>query len=136
MVRGLLVVMLAVAVISVPSLFASEKLYQAGQILSIQQKSQSRVLYYVVNTPITEEEPYYEVSVQLDKTVYLGRYFPRHSDEALPGEWAVGAPVQARVDGHHLFLKRPNGVGVEFAIAKRTAVKAEPTNSEPTPAKK
>jgi len=136
MIRGLLIGMLAVAIPSLPSLHASVKLYQAGQIVSIQKKSQTRVLYYVVNTPITKEEPYYEVSVQLDNIIYLGRYFPRHAEETLPEQWVIGASVQARVDAHHLFLRTPSGVDVEFAIAKRSAVKPESTISEPTPANK
>lgn len=135
MMRGLLIGMLAVAIPTLPSLNAAEKLYQSGVIVAIRQKTQSRVLYYVVNTPITQEEAYYEVSVQLDNTVYLGRYFPRHSDETLPEQWVMGASVPSRVDGRHLFLRKPSGVDIEFAIAKRTAV-SEPTTPEPAPAKK
>ncbi len=127
---------LALLAAMVPSLHAVEKQYVSGQIIDVQQKTNTRVLYYQVDTPITRDEPYYEVSVRLEDTIYLGRYIPRHSSETLPEEWQPGSSVPARVDAHHLFLKKPSGVDVEFAIAKRTAVKSEPKTSEPTPVTK
>lgn len=98
-----------------------EKPYQTGKIVDVQRKVETRVLYYVVNTPVTQDDPYYEVSVDLGSSVYRGVYKPRHAGEALPDEWKAGAEVQAKVDGRHLYLKRPNGLEIEFAIAKRTA---------------
>ncbi len=68
---------------------AAEKTYQTGKIVDIQQKKTTRVLYYQVNTPITKDEPYYEVSVQVKDTIYVGDYTPRHSADTLPDEWNV-----------------------------------------------
>jgi hypothetical protein len=119
-----------------PSLHAVEKQYTSAKIIDVQQKTKTRVLYYQVDTPITQDEPFYEVSVQLGDMIYLGRYVLRHSSDTLPGEWQPGFSVQARVDSHHFFLEKSSGVDVEFAIAKRTAVKLEPKALEPTPAKK
>ncbi len=127
---------LALLVAMVPSLQAVEKQYTAGKIIDVQQKANTKVLYYLVNTPITQDQPYYEVSVQLKDTIYLGRYTPPHSGDTLPEEWQPGSSVQVRVDAHHLFLRKPSGVDVEFAIAKRTGVNREPKPSEPTPAGK
>lgn len=129
------VVALLLVAVTLQGASGAEKLYQAGKIIDVQQKTNTRILYYVVNTPVTKDEPYYEVSVQLKDTIYLGRYTPRHSDETLPEEWQPGAPVEARVDGHHLFLRRPSGADMEFAIAKRTAVKSQQT-SQPAPVEK
>lgn len=126
---------LALFAAMVPSLHAVEKQYTSAKIIDLQQKTNTKVLYYLVNTPITHDEPYYEVSVQLKDTIYLGRYTPRHSSETLPEEWQPGSLIQVRVDTHHVFLKNRSGVDVEFAIAKRTAVKSELKTSEPAPAK-
>jgi hypothetical protein len=100
---------------------AVEKPYQAGKILDVQRKVNTRVLYYLVNTPVTQDDPYYEVAVQVGDTVYRGVYTPRNEGEALPADWKTGAEVQARIDGRHLYIKRPNGLEVDFAIAKRKA---------------
>jgi hypothetical protein len=114
---------------------AVEKHYQAATVVDIQRKTNTRVLYYIVNTAITKDEPYDEISVRLKDTIYLGRYTPRHANEALPEEWNVGSKVEARVDGHHMFLKRPTGAEMEFVVAKRT-VRLVQKDPEPTPANK
>ena len=106
-----------------PALYPASKQYQSATVVEIHQKTNTRVIYYVVDTPITKDEPYYEVSVKLSDMVYLGRYVPRHAQDTLPEEWGAGATVEARVQGRHLFVKRPSGSDVEFAIVKRTAVK-------------
>jgi len=48
-----------------------------------------RVLYYKIDTPVTKDEHYYEVSVQVQDTIYVGDYTPRHSADTLPAEWNV-----------------------------------------------
>jgi hypothetical protein len=98
---------------------AAENRYQSGTILQVEQKATTRVVYYVVDTPITKSDPYYDVSVQLKDTVYVARYTPRHKDDELPDEWKAGATVEARVQGRHLVLKHPDGGEVEFVILKK-----------------
>jgi len=116
-----------------PGLYAAEKRYQDATVVQVQEKINTRVLYYVVDTPITKDEPYYEVSVQLKDMVYLGRYVPRHTQDTLPDEWIAGAAVEARVEGRHLFVKRPSGSDVDFAILKHTAAKPGEKTSGPAP---
>jgi len=116
-----------------PTLYAAQKQYLTVTIVEVQQKMNTRILYYVVDTPITKDEPYYEVSVQVKDTLYLGRYVPRHAQDDLPEEWAAGAAVQARVEGRHLFVKRPSGNDVDFAIIKHTVVKPVEKTSGPAP---
>lgn len=109
---------------------AAESQYQQATILSVEQKTSTRVLYYVVNTPITQDDPYYEVSVRLKDIAYEARYTPRHKDDDLPDEWKAGASVQARVQGRHLFMKTPGGTELKLVITKK---KALPTG-DPQPA--
>src|SRR5258708_14844316 len=100
---------------------AVEKPYQTGKIVDVQRKVETRILYYLVNTPITEDDPYYEVSVELGNTVYRGLYIPRHAQDTLPEAWKAGCEVQARIDGRHFYLKPSDGVEVDFTISKRVA---------------
>jgi len=119
-----------------PASYAVERQYQNGKIVNIEQKHTTRVLYWQVDTPITQDDPYYEFSVQLGDTVYMSKYTPLHASDTLPDEWSVpGATVQARLEGHHLYLRRPSGVEMDTMIAKRMAAKAQSTRI-PEPAKK
>jgi len=125
------------AVVATPGFYAAEKLYQTGKIVDIQQKKATRILYYQVDTPITKDEPFYEVSVQVKGTIYVGDYSPRHAGEGLPEEWNVPqAEVRLRLDKHYMFLVRPAGADLQFVIAKRIAATAGQKISEPSSQKK
>jgi hypothetical protein len=132
--KSFLVLLLAVAL---PNVYAAEKLYQTGKIVDIQRKMTSRVLYYQVDTPITKDEPYYEVSVQIKDTIYVGDYAPRHSTDTLPEEWNVPrTEVRSRLDKHFMFLTRPTGTEVQFVIVKRIPMAPAQGISEPPTPKK
>jgi hypothetical protein len=123
--------------IAVPGLYAAEKPYQTGKIVNIQQKTMTRILYYQVDTPITKNEPYYEVSVLVKDTIYVGDYTPSHSTDTLPEEWNVPqAEVRLRLEKHYMFLTRPAGTELQFVITKRIAVATAQKTSEPPSPKK
>ncbi|HSY98323.1 MAG TPA: hypothetical protein VK788_02415 [Terriglobales bacterium] len=129
-------VLLLVTVL-VPNLLAAEKPYLTGKILDVEQKKTTRVLYYQVDTPITKDEPYYEVSVQVKDTIYVGDYSPRHASATLPDEWNVPqTEVRVRLDKHYMFLTRPAGTEVQFVIIKRMAAAPAQNSSEPPSPKK
>jgi hypothetical protein len=117
-------------------LAATKRQYVDGTIVDVQEKTKTRILYYQVDTPITQDDPYYEVSVQIKDTVYFGRYTPMHSSDTLPEDWTAGSHVQARIDGQHLVLKRPSGIEMNFTFTKRPAAAREPSATAPTPASK
>lgn len=117
--------------VGVATALAAENKYQPGTILSVEQKATTRVVYYVVDTPITKSDPYYDVSVQLKDTVYRARYTPRHKDDELPDEWKAGSSVQARVQGRHLVLKDPGGSDVELVILKKRPASEEGSRQAP-----
>ena len=128
---------LLVAALSIPGLCAVEKLYQTGKIVDVQQKTNTRVLYYQVNTPVTKDEPYFEVSVQVKDTIYVGEYTPRHAADTLPEEWNLPqAEVRLRLEKHYMFLTRPAGSELQFVITKRVAVAPAQKISEPLSPKK
>jgi len=127
---------LLLVAVSISSLYAAEKLYQTGKIVDVQQKSTTRILYYQVDTPITKEDPYFELSVQVKDTIYIGDYTPRHASDTLPDEWNVPqAAVRLRLEKHYMYLMRPSGTELQFVITKRIAVAPAPKTSEPPPPK-
>ena len=122
-------------IVAAATITAAERPYSAGTIVDVQTKTNTRILYYVVDTPVTKDEPYFEVSVRMKDTIYLGRYIPRHASDTLPDEWTPGATVAARLEGRHLILKRPSGVEMELAIVKHRAAAAGEQTAPHSPAK-
>lgn len=105
--------------------FAVESGYFALTIVRAELKTRDRVVYWVVNTPIYHEDPYFEVAVRAAGTVVVGEREPRNAHETLPEGWKPGAVVQGRVDRHHLFLRRPNGTEMRFIITRRAKTSPE-----------
>jgi|SRR5450755_1608060 hypothetical protein len=94
-------------------------------IVRAEVKTHDRVVYWLVNTPIYHEDPYFEVAVRSSGTVIVGEHEPESAHELMPEYWKPGTLVQGRVDRHHLFLKRLNGTEVRFVITRRTKVSSE-----------
>ena len=118
------------------ALNAVENQFQTGKILDVQQKARTRVLYYLVNTPITRDDPYYELTIRLKDTVYVAEYTPRHSADTLPDDWRSGSEIQVKANKRHLFVKRPGEMEADLMVVKHMpagAWKAPP--QEPAEAK-
>jgi hypothetical protein len=93
-------------------------------IVRAEQKMRDRVVAWVNDTPIYQQDPYFEVAVRSGDKILEAEYEPSSQWETLPEFWKPGVEVQGRVHGHSLFLKRPNGVEIRFIILKRTAISA------------
>ena len=120
-VRLLLAFLLLVA-----SALAVQPTEGTGKVVRIEKKSRERVLYYQVNTPVTADDPYYAITVQLKNTIYIAEYQPRNSEETLPAAWIADQPVGISIQGRHMRLKRPEGGELEAIIVKRFAAGAQP----------
>ena len=105
--------------------FAVERGSLALTIVRAEAKTRDRVVYWVVNTPIYHEEPYFEVEVRAGGRVVVAERERRDAHEMLPEDWKPGAVVQGRIDSHHLFLRRPNGTEVRFIITRRAKASLE-----------
>jgi hypothetical protein len=117
--RTVSVSVLLFLIAALPGVAAVAKPFQTGKILVVEQKMHSRVLYYLVNTPIIQDDPYYEIKLQVKDMVFTTEYTPRHSADSLPLEWVAEAPVEARVAKHYIFLKQPGGDELQLVIIKR-----------------
>ena len=108
-----------------PASVAVESGTVALTIVRAEVKTHDRVVYWLVNTPIYHEDPYFEVAVRSSGTVIVGEHEPESAHELMPEYWKPGTLVQGRVDRHHLFLKRLNGTEVRFIITRRTKAPPE-----------
>ena len=118
-------------------LYAAEKQYEPGRIVTVEKKFHERVLYYLVNTPITQDDPYYEITLQVDNIVLLTEFTPRHAADDLPDGWKGNAEVQMKVtDKHHVWVKQDGGMELQLLIVKRMPATTPSAAPEPAPAKK
>jgi hypothetical protein len=122
---------LAALFLLVSSMYSAEHPFVTGTIVEVTQKARTRVLYYVVDTPITRDDPYFEIQVQVKGTVYTGEYTPRHAADLPPPDWTFGAQVQLRLEKHIMVLKKSNGEGMEFLITHHAT--APPFTEVPQP---
>lgn len=78
---------------------------QPGVVLAVEKKSRSRTQYYVVNTPVGVEEPYFEAEIDSAGMVYTVEYEPKSSNGVVPDGCLAGQAVKVRVDHRHLFVQ-------------------------------
>lgn len=122
---------LLLVVFSFAGLHAAENTFAAGRIVTVEKTFHERVLYYLVNTPVTQDDPYYEVSLQLGNMILETEYTPRHAADDLPAGWIENAEVQMEVtDKHHVSVKQGDGIELQLIIVKRMPA---PTQSAPAP---
>ena len=121
--RGLLIALLLLGLGA--GMYAIESGELTMTIVRAEQKTRDRVVAWVNDTPIYQEDPYFEVVVRAGDKLLEAEYEPSSKWETLPVFWKRGVEVQGRVRGHSLFLKRPNGAEIRFVILKRTAVAAK-----------
>ena len=103
---------------------------EPGRIVTVEKKFHTRVLYYLVNTPVTQDDPYYEISLQLGNTVLLTEFTPRHAADDLPDGWKDDTEVQMKItDKRHVSVRQQGGMDLQLLIVKRmlgTAQSAAP----------
>jgi hypothetical protein len=97
------------------------------KIIRAEVKTRDRLVYWVVNTPLYHEDPYFEVAVRPTGTdlMIVAEREPQPRGEMLPQDWKPGEVVEGRVDRHHLFLKLPNGSEMRLLITRRTKAPPE-----------
>jgi hypothetical protein len=131
------IAVLLMLLLSVPALQAAEKQYGPGRIVSLEKKAHERVLYYLVNTPVMQDDPYYEISLQQGTWLYLAEYTPRHAADSLPDEWKPGADIQIKLtDKHHAWVRSAGGPDLQVIVLKRVPVTGDAAAPDPAPVQK
>jgi len=93
---------------------------QHGVMLAVEKKSRSHTQYYIVNTPVGVEEPYFEAEIDSAGYVYTAEYEPRKGEEVIPDGCLAGQAVKVRVDHRNLFvLCRDSDVEMHWQIQKK-----------------
>src|SRR5437899_3858359 len=88
---------------------AAEAPWQYGRIVDVSKSITTKTKAWVVNTPITEDEISYTVSVHLQDKIIVGTYDLTPEEWAPPQEWTTNYPVKAQLAGDRLYLLAPTG---------------------------
>jgi hypothetical protein len=100
--------------------------YQAGKLLSItDSRSNREVGNSQTGSVVTVTDVEYRFSVQVGDMTYVGSYWPRTRWSYSPKDFIVNDPVQVRIDGKHMYLKRPDGKELKTEIIQR--IRSNPT---------
>lgn len=94
--------------------------YQTGKLLSITDSSSNRVVGNSQTgavTSVTDVE--YRLSVQIGDMIYVGSYWPRWKWSYGPTDFVENGPVDVRMDGKHMYIKRPDGKELKTEIIRR-----------------
>lgn len=116
--RWLLAVLVAT---SLPLAAADAWLY--GRIVDVQKSVNTKTKAWVVNTPITEDEVVYTVSVHVADRLMIGTYELTPGESPPPEEWTANYPVKVQVAGDAMSVRGPTG-DIRLHIVKRKPTRA------------
>ena len=124
-------VLLVVSALLSLSAWCANPAWQAGRIVEVQKDVNTKTLYWLVNTPITEDEISYRISVHLKGRILTGIYQLGKLQGPPPETWVKDQPVNTQIDGDTMFLQQPGGSTLKLKIFKRkTAPLVRPVTSE------
>jgi hypothetical protein len=92
--------------------------WQVGRIQQVKKDVSSKTLYYIVNTPVTEDVVTYTISVHVNKQLVTGYYELDKVQTAPPDDWSENAPVWVEVDDKTLYLKSAASGEFKLTISK------------------
>jgi hypothetical protein len=122
--RGLLIGILILVVTASAQPKTKAKAYQAGTILSVQKQEASGVSYRkATDAPARSSVFIYDVSVQLNDVVVVGRY--QSATDFLPNIWSKGSAVEVSMHGHRMYLKGSSVEDFELNIVSRRRLRKE-----------
>lgn len=101
--------------------------YQTGKLLSIADSRSNRDVQNTYNgsiTTVTDVE--YRFSIQIGEMIYVGSYWPRTRWSYKPTEFIVNDPIEVRLNGKHMFIKRADGKELKTEIVQRIRAEKKP----------
>src|SRR6266576_4575156 len=88
---------------------AAQAPWQYGRIEDVSKSVNTRTKAWVVNTPITEDEISYTISVHLQDKIIVGSYELTPEESGPPEEWTTNYPVKVQLVGDRIYLRAPTG---------------------------
>jgi hypothetical protein len=101
--------------------------YQTGKLLSISDARSNRDVQNTYNgsiTTVTDVE--YRFSIRIGEIIYVASYWPRTRWSYKPTDFIVNDPIEVRLDGKHMFIKRTDGKEFKTDIVQRIRAEQKP----------
>jgi hypothetical protein len=118
------------ALLLAPAWCSSNPAWQPGRIVDVQKDVTTKTLYWLANTPVTEDETTYTVSVHLKDKILTGVYESGRVQGPPPEEWVKDRAVNLQIDGDTMYLRAPTGSSFKLKIVKRkTAAMMRPVTA-------
>ena len=105
-------------------LVAATAEWQNGRIVDVRKSVNTKTLYWVVNTPITQDETTFTISVHLKNQILTGSYDLSKQYGPPPEDWVKDRAVKVQIDEDTMYLQAAGGSTYKLHINKR---KAAPT---------
>ena len=119
--RGWSIAFIGLVLLASAASAVEKKGVQSGVVLTVEQKTRSRVQYYIVNTPVTAEDPYLQMEIDSGGLVYTVEYEPHSAQEVLPDGCMPGQAVKVRLEKHNLFVQcLDSPAEMRWSIQKKT----------------
>jgi hypothetical protein len=115
-------VILACGVVAL--LVAATAEWQNGRIVDVQKAVNTKTLYWVVNTPITQDETTFTISVHLKNQILTGSYDLSKQYGPPPEDWTKDHAVKVQVDEDMMYLRGAGGSLYKLHIRKRKPAQA------------
>ena len=101
---------------------SAQTAWQYGRIVEVHKSVNTRTKAWVVNTPITEDETAYTISVHVQDKIIIGTYELTPEESPPPEEWTTNFPLKIQIVGNRLYLRSPTG-DVTLHVARRKDAK-------------
>jgi hypothetical protein len=111
-------------------LVASDSPWQYARIEDVSKSVNTRTKAWVVNTPITEDEISYTISVHLQDKIIVGTYQLTPEDSAPPEEWTTNYPLRIQLVGDRLYLRAPTGDLTLHVVRRKNAKLMTPLTTD------
>ncbi|MBI1739673.1 MAG: PEGA domain-containing protein [Acidobacteriales bacterium] len=103
------VLLIVCVLIGCGRLTAADSPWQYGRIADVRKSVTTKTKAWVVNTPITEDEIVYTISVHVLDKILVGNYELTPEGSPPPEEWTTNYPLRVQVVGDNLYLRAPTG---------------------------
>jgi PEGA domain-containing protein len=111
-------------------LVAAQSTWQYGRIVDVSKSVNTRTKAWVVNTPITEDEITYTISVHVQDKIIVGTYELTPEESAPPEEWTTNYPLRVRLASGRLYLRALTGDLTLHVVRRKLAKLMTPLTAE------
>jgi len=110
-----------ISLLFVSRLLAADSPWQPARIVEVKSQTQTKNTVWVVNTPVSEDQVVYTITVHVRDRLVTGSFVPGETHAAPPETWVRDSPVQVQVAGDYLYVRSSPSDEVRARISRNKA---------------